>query len=101
MPNASSKDWPSYAVSLTTFQRKVYAATRRIPRGQTRSYGWVARAIGQPRAARAVGQALGRNSRTDLVPCHRVVAGDGSLGGYAWSLATKRNLLRAEGVWHD
>ena len=55
MPNASSKDWPGYAASLTPFQRQVYAAVRRIPRGQTRSYGWVARAIGRPRAARAVG----------------------------------------------
>ena len=98
MPNESSKDWPGYAASLTPFQKHVYAAARRIPKGQTRSYGWVARAIGRPRAARAVGQALGKNTRTDLVPCHRVVAGNGSLGGYAWGLAAKRRRLRAEGA---
>ncbi len=94
----STVDWRGYAASVTPFQRKVYAATRRIPRGQTRSYQWVARAIGQPSAARAVGQALNKNSRTDLVPCHRVIASDGSLGGYAWGAAAKRRRLLAEGA---
>ena len=75
----------------------MYAAVRRIPRGQTRSYRWVAGAIKQPGAARAVGQALNKNSRTDLVPCHRVIAVDGSLGGYAWGPAAKRRRLLAEG----
>ena len=92
--------WRSYAASLTPFQRRVYAAVRRIHHGRMRSYQWVARAIGQPRAARAVGQALNRNTRPDLVPCHRVVSADGSLGGYAWGAAAKRRHLAVEGVSH-
>ena len=98
MRKPSSSDWTAYAAELTPFQRKVFVATRRIPRGQTRSYQWVAKAIGQPRATRAVGQALNRNRRHDLVPCHRVIASDGSLGGYAWGAAAKRRRLAAEGA---
>ena len=78
------------------FQRRVYAVVRRIPRGQVRSYQWVAAQLGNPKAARAVGQALNRNPSPDLTPCHRVVRADGSLGGYAWGLAKKRRLLRQE-----
>ena len=81
---------------MTPFQRKVFAAVRRIPRGQTRSYQWVARAIKQPGAARAVGQALNKNRRPDLVPCHRIIASDGSIGGYAWGIAAKRRRLAVE-----
>ena len=98
MPKPSSSDWTAYAADVTPFQRKVYAAVRKIPRGQTRSYQWVAQQIGQPNAARAVGQALNKNRRIDLVPCHRVIASDGSLGGYAWGSAAKRRRLLAEGV---
>ena len=98
MPNGSRQEWQRYAASVTPFQRRVYAAVRRIPRGRTRSYQWVARQIGRPLATRAVGQALNRNSRTDLVPCHRVIAADGSLGGYARGPAAKRRRLRTEGV---
>ena len=82
---------------LTPFQRLVYRATARIPKGQVRSYAWVARRIGRPRAARAVGNALNRNPFTPLVPCHRVVRTDGSLGGYAGGPEKKRRLLRREG----
>jgi O-6-methylguanine DNA methyltransferase len=84
----------------------VLEAVRAIPRGQVASYGEVARRIGQPGAARAVGGAVGRNPVGLLVPCHRVIAGNGSLGGYgvaAWggveaALDLKRGLLALEGV---
>ena len=98
MRKPSSNDWKAYAADVTPFRRKVYAAVRKIPRGQTRSYQWVARTIGQPQAARAVGQALNKNSRTDLVPCHRIIAADGTLGGYAWGATAKRRRLAAEGA---
>jgi len=84
----------------TRFEEQVYAVVRRIPKGQTRSYQWVAAHIGSPRGARAVGNALRRNPFAPKVPCHRVVRADGSLGGYSGGLATKRALLRAEG-WHQ
>lgn len=88
------------------WDRLVLDAVRTIPRGSTASYGEVARWIGRPRAARAVGGAVGRNPVGLLVPCHRVIAGDGSIGGYgaaAWggvqaALEVKRALLRLEGV---
>lgn len=83
---------------LTPFQQRVYRATARIPRGETRSYQWVARQAGSPKAVRAVGQALGANPFMPAVPCHRVIRADSSLGGYAGGLHKKRRLLRAEGV---
>jgi O-6-methylguanine DNA methyltransferase len=82
---------------LTDFQRQVYLAVSRIPRGQTRSYQWVARKIGRPSAARAVGNALNRNPCAPAVPCHRVVRTDGTLGGFAGGPAKKRRLLLQEG----
>lgn len=82
----------------TRFEERVYAVVRRIPRGQTRSYGWVARRLGNPGLARAVGQALHRNPDTTRTPCHRVVRSDGSLGGYALGPRRKAALLRAEGA---
>jgi O-6-methylguanine DNA methyltransferase len=87
----------SVAKRLTPFQQLVYQAVCRIPKGQVRSYAWVARRIGRPGAARAVGNALNRNPFMPQVPCHRVVRTDGSLGGYAGGLAKKRLLLRREG----
>lgn len=91
------KDWPNPASS---FQRKVYEVVRQIPRGEVRTYAWVAKQIGNPKAARAVGQALKRNRWAPKIPCHRVIASDGTLGGYsaAGGLAGKRKLLRQEGV---
>lgn len=83
---------------LTAFERAVYRAAAAIPRGQTRSYGWVARRIGRPGAARAVGNALHRNPFAPRIPCHRVVRADGTLGGYAGGPARKRSLLRREGA---
>ncbi|MDP3723095.1 MAG: MGMT family protein [Candidatus Omnitrophota bacterium] len=81
---------------LTDFQRRVYRTVCRIPAGQTRSYRWVAERLGRPAAARAVGQALHRNPFAPLVPCHRVIRSDGSLGGFAGGVAKKRRLLEAE-----
>ena len=83
-------------VHATAFRRRVWEALRRIPAGETRSYGQVAAAVGAPRAARAVGGACAANPVAVVVPCHRVVASDGSLHGYAGGLARKRQLLDAE-----
>jgi AraC family transcriptional regulator of adaptative response/methylated-DNA-[protein]-cysteine methyltransferase len=80
----------------TVFQRKVWAELRRIPRGETRTYAQIARAIGAPRAVRAVGSACGANPVALVVPCHRAVRTDGGLGGYAWGLPRKKKLLALE-----
>ncbi len=88
------------------FDRHVLLAVRDVPWGTTASYGEIARRIGAPRAARAVGGAVGRNPISLLVPCHRIIASDGTLGGYggdgpvdrAAALERKRALLRREGV---
>ena len=80
----------------TLFQRRVWAATGRIPYGETRSYGGVALEIGRPGAARAVGQALGANPIPIVVPCHRVTAAGGGLGGFGGGLELKRRLLALE-----
>src|SRR5580765_2122426 len=80
----------------TVFQRRVWETLRRIPRGETRSYQDIARAIGAPRAVRAVGSACGANPVALAVPCHRAVRSDGGLGGYAWGLQRKKKLLALE-----
>jgi len=87
-------------LDCTPFQKKVYDALLKIPKGQVRTYAQVARMIGRPNAARAVGQALKRNRWAPEIPCHRVIASDGTLGGYSASggLAAKRRLLRQEKV---
>ncbi len=82
----------------TPFRRQVWETALRIPYGETRSYAWVAQQIGKPRAARAVGQALGANPVPLIVPCHRVLNSDGSLGGYGGGLPLKERLLRIEGA---
>ncbi len=82
----------------TAFQEAVWRELRRIPLGETRSYAEIAKAVGQPGAVRAVGTANGSNPVAVLVPCHRVIRSDGSLGGYAGGLERKRKLLDAEGV---
>jgi O-6-methylguanine DNA methyltransferase len=81
----------------TPFQRAVWDAIRSIPRGETRSYRWIAERIGRPNAVRAVGQAVGSNPWPLLVPCHRVIAADGRIGGFAGGLEMKRRLLGLEG----
>ena len=80
----------------TPFQQRVWEATRRIPYGQTRTYGEIALEAGSPRAARAAGQALGANPFPIIVPCHRVVASDGGLGGFGGGLEMKKQLLEME-----
>ena len=82
-------------IKLTLFQWKVLAAAMRIPLGQTRSYKWIAQKIGQPQAVRAVGQALKQNPYPLIIPCHRVIKSDGSLGGYAGRLDKKKGRLLA------
>jgi AraC family transcriptional regulator of adaptative response/methylated-DNA-[protein]-cysteine methyltransferase len=84
------------AVSGSRFQERVWAALRRIPRGETRSYADVARALGSPRGARAVARACATNRVAVLIPCHRVVASGGGLGGYHWGVERKRILLERE-----
>lgn len=81
----------------TAFQRRVWQETARIPFGETRTYGELARSLGAEGAPRAVGQALGRNPLPIVIPCHRVVAADGGLGGYTGGLEIKRALLALEG----
>lgn len=80
----------------TVFQRKVWDELRKIPRGETRTYQDIARAVGAPAAVRAVGSACGANPVALVVPCHRAVRTDGGLGGYAWGLARKKKLLALE-----
>lgn len=92
-------DLPVDLSHVTAFQRRVLEETRRVPRGQVSTYAEIARRIGQPKAVRAVGQALRRNPIPIVVPCHRVVASDGTLGGYGGNLRDQRklDLLKLEG----
>ena len=82
----------------TPWQRRVWAAVRRIPPGRTRSYSALAAGLGRPRAVRAVGTANARNPVALVIPCHRVVGADGALRGYAAGLTAKRWLLAHEGA---
>ncbi len=83
-------------VQASAFQRQVWEELRRIPYGRTRSYGEIARALGRPKAARAVAHACATNPVALLVPCHRAVRADGQPGGYRWGLERKRALLEQE-----
>jgi O-6-methylguanine DNA methyltransferase len=95
----SPKKFPPLDLSNgTTFQRKVWNTLRKIARGQTKSYGEIARAVGRPKAVRAVGGACGANPIPVLVPCHRVLAANKKLGGFSGGLNRKRELLKREGV---
>jgi methylated-DNA-[protein]-cysteine S-methyltransferase len=104
-PMASS-DIPLDLADRAAFDQRVLLAVRDVPWGRTASYGEIARRVGAPRAARAVGGAVGRNPISLLIPCHRIIASDGTLGGYggegpldrADALERKRALLRREGV---
>lgn len=82
----------------TAFQRRVWRAALGIPYGRVRSYKWLAQRVGGAQYARAVGLALGANPVPIMVPCHRIVAQDGSLGGFSCGLRAKRQLLRLEGT---
>ncbi len=92
------KDVPIDLTGSTAFERRVYEATRQIPFGKVATYGQIAKAIGQPKAQRAVGQALGKNPIALVIPCHRVVASGGGIGGFTGGLSWKKKLLRHEGV---
>ncbi len=83
-------------VEGTAFQKKVWQATRKIPYGETRTYAQIAKAIGHPKAVRAVGTALGKNPVCIVVPCHRVVPSSGGIGNYAYGTAMKKWLLQHE-----
>jgi len=82
----------------TSFQRKVWQTLRRVSYGRLRSYQWVAVRVGGSQYARAVGNAVGANPMPIVIPCHRIVAQDGSLGGFSGGLPTKRKLLALEGT---
>ena len=88
-------------VKGTAFQEAVWRELRRIPAGETRSYAELAAAAGNPGAVRAAGSANGANNVAVLIPCHRVIRSDGSLGGYAYGLEVKRALLQREGALDD
>jgi methylated-DNA-[protein]-cysteine S-methyltransferase len=97
MPDQIDFTLSSSKTKLTKFQWKVLRAAATIPLGETRTYQWVANAIGCPKAVRAVGQALRRNPYPLLVPCHRVIKSDGKLGGYAGGPSDKKaKLLKME-----
>ncbi len=81
---------------MTNFELKVYQAALEIPLGQTRSYQWIARKIGSPLASRAVGSALKRNPWPLIIPCHRVIASSGAIGGYSQGVNKKKLLLDLE-----
>jgi methylated-DNA-[protein]-cysteine S-methyltransferase len=85
----------------TEFQRRVWAATRTIPRGKTLTYSDIARLVGSPGAARAVGQAMAHNPWPVIVPCHRVVGFDGSLTGFGGGLDMKQRMLAMEGALQE
>lgn len=80
----------------TDFEKKVWAVLREIPFGETRTYKWVAEKIGNPSAVRAVGRALSKNPLPVIIPCHRVIESDGSLGGYSSGVNVKKRLLEME-----
>jgi O-6-methylguanine DNA methyltransferase len=84
--------------ALSEFERAVLLKALEIPRGEIRSYGWIAREIGRPGAVRAVGSALNKNPIPLLIPCHRVVRSDGRLGEYAFGSSLKRAILASEGL---
>jgi methylated-DNA-[protein]-cysteine S-methyltransferase len=83
---------------LTEFERKVLNATKKIPKGKVTTYSIIAKAIEKPKAIRAVGNALNKNPYTPIIPCHRVVKSDGSIGDYAKGVRKKVKMLRDEGV---
>ncbi|WP_254779313.1 methylated-DNA--[protein]-cysteine S-methyltransferase [Luteibacter sp. 329MFSha] len=94
--DADAPTLPPLDVAATAFQWRVWDALTRIPRGETLSYGELAAALGVPNAARAIGRACGSNRLALLVPCHRIIREDGSLGGWRWGLEIKQQLLATE-----
>lgn len=82
---------------LSDFEKDVYKTVLGIPRGEVRTYKWVAEKVGRPKASRAVGNALNKNPYAPSVPCHRVIKSDGSMGGFAQGVDRKQRLLAEEG----
>ena len=80
----------------TEFQNKIWNTLLTIPYGQTTSYAEIAKKIGNPKAVRAVGSAIGRNPIPVIIPCHRVITSDGKMGGFAWGIDVKKELLKVE-----
>lgn len=83
---------------FTLFQKKILLEVLNIPKGETRSYAWIAGKAGFPKACRAVGEVMRRNPYAPHVPCHRVISSNGRIGGYSKGVLQKRVLLRKEGV---
>lgn len=83
-------------LSGTDFEQKVWLSLKEVPYGETRSYKWIAEKVGNPKAVRAVGQALSRNPIPIVLPCHRIIESDGSIGGYSSGVDKKRRLLDME-----
>jgi O-6-methylguanine DNA methyltransferase len=83
----------------TPFQQKVWNELLKIPKGSVCTYEYIAKKIGKPKAVRAVGTAIGKNNLPVVVPCHRVIRKDGTLGGYRWGVEKKRKILKSEGVF--
>jgi methylated-DNA-[protein]-cysteine S-methyltransferase len=96
LPDAITRKMKEY----TPFQQLVWQACAAIPKGETRTYQWIAKEIGKPGAVRAVGTALGKNPFAPVIPCHRVVRADGTIGKYSGPGGSqgKRQLLRKEGA---
>ena len=96
IPEKIMKEMKKYS----PFSQAVWTACASIPKGSVRTYGWIAKQIGRPGAARAVGRALGANPFAPIIPCHRVVKSDGALGGYsgAGGVKTKNQMLIREGA---
>lgn len=83
-------------LNLTNFQKEVLKLVLKIPVGKTRSYSWIAKELGRPKAIRAVGNALKKNPLPLIIPCHRVIRKNGSAGGYLWGERFKKKLLEVE-----
>jgi methylated-DNA-[protein]-cysteine S-methyltransferase len=83
--------------NFTDFEKDVYKTICAIPRGEVRSYGWIAKRLGRSGASRAVGNALNKNPYPGPIPCHRVTKSDGSIGGYSRGISLKRKMLESEG----
>ena len=94
--SSQDKDFVEVLVRGTPFQQQVWLALLDIPSGSTTTYGEIARQIGRPKASRAVGSAVGSNPVSCLIPCHRVLPADGSVGNYLWGKDCKRMLLMKE-----
>jgi O-6-methylguanine DNA methyltransferase len=101
LESPGARELPLDLSGLTDFERAVLRKALEIPRGEVRPYGWIAREIGHPDAVRAAGTALARNPIPLVIPCHRVVRSDGTIGGYAFGGRAKHRLLEKEGARPD